>query len=49
MLAKVLLLLMMMKVSMMLSVLQDISPERAFADYCICNVVLHLVVITFLG
>eukprot|EP01087_Luapelamoeba_hula_P000265 TRINITY_DN10177_c0_g1_i1.p2 TRINITY_DN10177_c0_g1~~TRINITY_DN10177_c0_g1_i1.p2 ORF type:complete len:110 (+),score=20.12 TRINITY_DN10177_c0_g1_i1:66-395(+) len=27
----------------------DISPERAFADYIFCNVILHLFVVNFLG
>jgi hypothetical protein len=26
-----------------------ISPERAYAEYVICNVILFFVVITFLG
>jgi len=26
-----------------------ISPQRAYADYAICNVILHFVVLTFMG
>ncbi|KAF2580506.1 hypothetical protein F2Q68_00000738 [Brassica cretica] len=29
--------------------LQDLAPERAFADFVLCNLVLHLVIINFLG
>jgi len=29
--------------------MQDIAPERAFADFVLCNVVLHLVIMNFLG
>ncbi|KAF3784762.1 Dolichyl-diphosphooligosaccharide--protein glycosyltransferase subunit [Nymphaea thermarum] len=28
---------------------QDLSPERAFADFVLCNLVLHLVIMNFLG
>ncbi|KAL3683164.1 hypothetical protein R1sor_001186 [Riccia sorocarpa] len=28
---------------------RDIAPERAFADFVLCNVVLHLVIMNFLG
>jgi len=28
---------------------KDLSPERAFADFVLCNVVLHLVIMNFLG
>ncbi|PNY16977.1 defender against cell death [Trifolium pratense] len=28
---------------------KDLAPERAFADFVLCNVVLHLVIINFLG
>nr|AFK43638.1 unknown [Medicago truncatula] len=28
---------------------KDIAPERAFADFVLCNVVLHLVIMNFLG
>ena len=29
--------------------LQDLPPERAFADFVLCNLVLHLVIMNFLG
>lgn len=29
--------------------LQDLPPERAFADFILCNLVLHLVIMNFLG
>jgi hypothetical protein len=28
---------------------QDLPPERAFADFVLCNLVLHLVIMNFLG
>ncbi|XP_022924996.1 dolichyl-diphosphooligosaccharide--protein glycosyltransferase subunit DAD1 [Cucurbita moschata] len=28
---------------------KDLAPERAFADFVLCNLVLHLVIINFLG
>ncbi|KAK8497138.1 hypothetical protein V6N12_046724 [Hibiscus sabdariffa] len=28
---------------------KDLPPERAFADFVLCNLVLHLVMINFLG
>ncbi|KAL2483550.1 Dolichyl-diphosphooligosaccharide--protein glycosyltransferase subunit DAD1 [Forsythia ovata] len=28
---------------------KDLPPERAFADFVLCNVVLHLVIMNFLG
>ncbi|CAN1259721.1 Dolichyl-diphosphooligosaccharide--protein glycosyltransferase subunit DAD1 [Linum perenne] len=28
---------------------QDLAPERAFADFVLCNLVLHLVIMNFLG
>ncbi|XP_058721441.1 dolichyl-diphosphooligosaccharide--protein glycosyltransferase subunit DAD1-like [Vicia villosa] len=28
---------------------KDFAPERAFADFVFCNVVLHLVIMNFLG
>ncbi|KAJ7532500.1 hypothetical protein O6H91_13G006500 [Diphasiastrum complanatum] len=28
---------------------KDLSPERAFADFVLCNLVLHLVIMNFLG
>uniref|UniRef100_A0A453SXW1 Dolichyl-diphosphooligosaccharide--protein glycosyltransferase subunit DAD1 n=1 Tax=Aegilops tauschii subsp. strangulata TaxID=200361 RepID=A0A453SXW1_AEGTS len=28
---------------------KDLPPERAFADFVLCNLVLHLVIINFLG
>ncbi|XP_019423900.1 PREDICTED: dolichyl-diphosphooligosaccharide--protein glycosyltransferase subunit DAD1-like isoform X2 [Lupinus angustifolius] len=28
---------------------KDLAPERAFADFVLCNVVLHLVIMNFLG
>eukprot|EP00898_Chlorokybus_atmophyticus_P004183 jgi/Chlat1/4766/Chrsp308S04726 len=28
---------------------KDLAPERAFADYVLCNLVLHLVVVNFIG
>ncbi|KAG6577734.1 Dolichyl-diphosphooligosaccharide--protein glycosyltransferase subunit DAD1, partial [Cucurbita argyrosperma subsp. sororia] len=28
---------------------KDLAPERAFADFVLCNLVLHLVIICFLG
>ncbi|WMV43335.1 hypothetical protein MTR67_036720 [Solanum verrucosum] len=31
------------------SPLQDLPPERAFADFVLCNLVLHLVIMNFLG
>lgn len=27
----------------------SITPERAYADFVICNIILHLVVVNFLG
>jgi oligosaccharyltransferase complex subunit epsilon len=29
--------------------MQDLPPERAFADFVLCNLVLHLVIMNFLG
>lgn len=29
--------------------MQDLAPERAFADFVLCNLVLHLVIMNFLG
>ncbi|CAM8934080.1 unnamed protein product [Rhodiola kirilowii] len=31
------------------AVIQDLAPERAFADFVLCNLVLHLVIMNFLG
>ncbi|RZB69931.1 Dolichyl-diphosphooligosaccharide--protein glycosyltransferase subunit DAD1 isoform B [Glycine soja] len=28
---------------------KDLAPERAFADFVLCNLVLHLVIMNFLG
>ncbi|CAI0418733.1 unnamed protein product, partial [Linum tenue] len=28
---------------------KDVAPERAFADFILCNLVLHLVIMNFLG
>ncbi|KAJ8561179.1 hypothetical protein K7X08_027369 [Anisodus acutangulus] len=28
---------------------KDLSPERAYADFILCNLVLHLVIMNFLG
>ncbi|PWA36322.1 glycosyltransferase [Artemisia annua] len=28
---------------------KDLPPERAFADFVLCNLVLHLVIMNFLG
>ncbi|KAF1874716.1 hypothetical protein Lal_00007330 [Lupinus albus] len=28
---------------------KDLAPERAFADFVLCNVVLHLVIMNFIG
>ncbi|GLT58544.1 hypothetical protein SLA2020_314290 [Shorea laevis] len=28
---------------------KDLAPERAFADFVMCNLVLHLVIMNFLG
>nr|GMC81712.1 dolichyl-diphosphooligosaccharide--protein glycosyltransferase subunit DAD1 [Ipomoea batatas] len=28
---------------------KDLPPERAYADFVLCNLVLHLVIINFLG
>ncbi|XP_057768661.1 dolichyl-diphosphooligosaccharide--protein glycosyltransferase subunit DAD1 [Salvia miltiorrhiza] len=28
---------------------KDLPPERAFADFVLCNLVLHLVIVNFLG
>ncbi|GLJ40334.1 hypothetical protein SUGI_0829220 [Cryptomeria japonica] len=28
---------------------KDLPPERAFADFVLCNIVLHLVIMNFLG
>ncbi|EOA28159.1 hypothetical protein CARUB_v10024348mg [Capsella rubella] len=28
---------------------KDLAPERAFADFVLCNIVLHLIIINFLG
>ncbi|KAK1316735.1 Dolichyl-diphosphooligosaccharide--protein glycosyltransferase subunit DAD1 [Acorus calamus] len=28
---------------------KDLPPERAFADFVLCNLVLHLVIMDFLG
>ncbi|CAI9755324.1 unnamed protein product [Fraxinus pennsylvanica] len=28
---------------------KDLPPERAFADFALCNLVLHLVIMNFLG
>ncbi|KAK1301963.1 Dolichyl-diphosphooligosaccharide--protein glycosyltransferase subunit DAD1 [Acorus calamus] len=28
---------------------KDLPPERAFADFILCNLVLHLVIMNFLG
>jgi oligosaccharyltransferase complex subunit epsilon len=28
---------------------KDVPPERAFADWVVANVVLHLVVVNFMG
>ncbi|KAK9096906.1 hypothetical protein Sjap_022403 [Stephania japonica] len=28
---------------------KDLPPERAFADFVLCNVVLHLVIMNFIG
>nr|Q9ZRA3.1 RecName: Full=Dolichyl-diphosphooligosaccharide--protein glycosyltransferase subunit DAD1; Short=Oligosaccharyl transferase subunit DAD1; AltName: Full=Defender against cell death 1; Short=DAD-1; AltName: Full=Peadad [Pisum sativum]AAC77357.1 defender against death homolog Peadad [Pisum sativum] len=28
---------------------KDLGPERAFADFVLCNLVLHLVIMNFLG
>ncbi|KAL4278734.1 hypothetical protein GQ457_03G020900 [Hibiscus cannabinus] len=31
------------------ALIQDLPPERAFADFVLCNLVLHLVIMNFLG
>ncbi|CAI0473014.1 unnamed protein product [Linum tenue] len=28
---------------------KDVAPERAFADFILCNLVLHLVIMNFMG
>lgn len=33
----------------LVSKVQDLPPERAFADFVLCNLVLHLVIMNFLG